>query len=63
MYYICLLLCSNLCKSHDQLPIISLQKAHKGVVGLVIVIILTLVTAALCVIGILMYGRRAKRSA
>ena len=61
MYYICILLCSNLCKS--QLPIISVQKAHKGVVGLVIVIILTLVTAALCVIGILMYGRRAKRSA
>ena len=43
--------------------IIPLQKAHKGVVGLLIVLILTLVTAALCVIGIIMYGRRAKRLA
>ena len=42
---------------------IPLQKAHKGVVGLLIVLILTLVTAALCVIGIIMYGRRAKRLA
>lgn len=31
-------------------------------VGLLIVLILTIVTAALCVIGIMMYGRRNKRS-
>lgn len=36
------------------------KKAHKGVVGLLIVLILTIVTAALCVIGIMMYGRRNK---
>ena len=40
---------------------IPIQRAHNAVVGLVILIIFTIVTAALCVIGIMMYGRRVKR--
>ena len=41
---------------------IPIQRAHKAVVGLVLLIIFTIVTAALCVIGIMMYGKRSKRS-